>query len=186
MTKISDLAANKSVVVCCGSGGVGKTTSAAALAVHAAELGRRACVVTIDPARRLADALGLGELTNEPRQVDGPGFPPRREVRLRAPHEIADVVEGDPIARDLGPRGPGNLGRPVAVVARRQRRVPAGHADDWQQRGDQRAPPPGPGGPAHPRGSRTSFAALVGSVSPSPNAGHQRATGQAPQAGLRA
>ncbi len=72
MTTISDLAANKSVVVCCGSGGVGKTTSAAALAVHAAELGRRACVVTIDPARRLADALGLGELTNEPRQVDGP------------------------------------------------------------------------------------------------------------------
>lgn len=71
MTKISDLAAHKSVVVCCGSGGVGKTTSAAALAVHAASLGRRACVVTIDPARRLADALGLGELTNEPREVKG-------------------------------------------------------------------------------------------------------------------
>ncbi len=71
MSRISDLAADKKVVVCCGSGGVGKTTSAAALAVHAARLGRTACVVTIDPARRLADALGLGELTNEPRQVAG-------------------------------------------------------------------------------------------------------------------
>ncbi len=72
MSDIKELAAQRNVVVCCGSGGVGKTTSAAALAVEAATLGRRACVVTIDPARRLADALGLGELTNEPRQVDGP------------------------------------------------------------------------------------------------------------------
>src|SRR5205085_8432720 len=61
----------RAVIVCCGSGGVGKTTTAAALAVEAAARGRRACVVTIDPARRLADALGLGELTNEPRQVAG-------------------------------------------------------------------------------------------------------------------
>ena len=72
MTTIHDLAAKRSVIVCCGSGGVGKTTTAAALAVEAAARGRRACVVTIDPARRLADALGLGELTNEPGKVDGP------------------------------------------------------------------------------------------------------------------
>jgi len=45
------------VVVCCGSGGVGKTTTAAVIALHAARQGRRAVVVTIDPARRLADAL---------------------------------------------------------------------------------------------------------------------------------
>ncbi len=70
--KVRDLATQRRVIVCCGSGGVGKTTTAAALAVEAAARGRRACVVTIDPARRLADALGLGELTNEPRQVDGP------------------------------------------------------------------------------------------------------------------
>jgi len=57
------------VVVCCGTGGVGKTTTAAALALLAARSGRRVVVVTIDPARRLADALGLGELTNEPRRV---------------------------------------------------------------------------------------------------------------------
>ena len=72
MTTVHELATNRSVLVCCGSGGVGKTTTAAALAVEAAARGRRACVVTIDPARRLADALGLGELTNEPKRVDGP------------------------------------------------------------------------------------------------------------------
>jgi anion-transporting ArsA/GET3 family ATPase len=71
VTSVRELAARRSVIVCCGSGGVGKTTTAAALAVEAAGLGRRACVVTIDPARRLADALGLGELTNEPKQVEG-------------------------------------------------------------------------------------------------------------------
>ncbi len=47
------------VVVCCGSGGVGKTTTSAALALRAAERGRRTVVLTIDPARRLAQALGL-------------------------------------------------------------------------------------------------------------------------------
>jgi anion-transporting ArsA/GET3 family ATPase len=59
------------IVVCCGSGGVGKTTTAAAIAVEGARRGRRSCVVTIDPARRLADALGLDELTNKPGQVAG-------------------------------------------------------------------------------------------------------------------
>jgi anion-transporting ArsA/GET3 family ATPase len=57
------------VVVCCGSGGVGKTTTAAALAVRAAERGRQTVVLTIDPARRLAEALGLSTLSNEPRRV---------------------------------------------------------------------------------------------------------------------
>jgi anion-transporting ArsA/GET3 family ATPase len=58
------------IVVCCGSGGVGKTTTAAALALRAAEThGRRTVVLTIDPARRLAQSLGLTELSNTPRQV---------------------------------------------------------------------------------------------------------------------
>ncbi len=64
------------IVVCCGSGGVGKTTTAAALALRAAEVhGRRTVVLTIDPARRLAQSLGLGELDNEPKLVEsvGPG-----------------------------------------------------------------------------------------------------------------
>jgi anion-transporting ArsA/GET3 family ATPase len=63
------------VLVCCGSGGVGKTTTSAALAVRAAEHGRRAVVLTIDPAKRLAQALGLERLANEPGRVEavGPG-----------------------------------------------------------------------------------------------------------------
>lgn len=59
------------VIVCCGSGGVGKTTTAAALGLRAAERGRRVCVMTIDPARRLAQSMGLVELGNTPRQVAG-------------------------------------------------------------------------------------------------------------------
>ncbi|MGA9714360.1 MAG: ArsA-related P-loop ATPase, partial [Aeromicrobium sp.] len=59
------------IIVCCGSGGVGKTTTAAALALRAAEQGRRVCVLTIDPARRLAQSMGLTELDNSPRPVPG-------------------------------------------------------------------------------------------------------------------
>jgi anion-transporting ArsA/GET3 family ATPase len=59
------------IVVCCGSGGVGKTTTSAALAIRAAERGRRTVVLTIDPARRLAQALGLQALGNEPGRVTG-------------------------------------------------------------------------------------------------------------------
>ena len=60
----------KRVIICAGSGGVGKTTTSAALAMGLAAAGHRVAVVTIDPARRLADALGLDELDNEPRLVD--------------------------------------------------------------------------------------------------------------------
>lgn len=59
------------VLVCCGSGGVGKTTTAAAIALRAAERGRSVVVLTIDPARRLAQSLGLTELDNDPRPVVG-------------------------------------------------------------------------------------------------------------------
>ena len=59
------------VVVCCGAGGVGKTTTAAALGLLAAEAGRRAVVLTIDPARRLAQSMGVEELGNEPTRVPG-------------------------------------------------------------------------------------------------------------------
>ncbi len=59
------------IIVCCGSGGVGKTTTSAALALRAAEQGRRVCVLTIDPARRLAQSMGLTELDNTPRPVAG-------------------------------------------------------------------------------------------------------------------
>ena len=59
------------IVVCCGSGGVGKTTTSAALALRAAEQGRKVAVLTIDPARRLASSMGLTELDNTPRPVSG-------------------------------------------------------------------------------------------------------------------
>jgi anion-transporting ArsA/GET3 family ATPase len=68
---LADLVAHRSIIVCCGSGGVGKTTTAAALALEAARQGRRACVVTIDPAKRLADALGLESLSNAPGRIEG-------------------------------------------------------------------------------------------------------------------
>ena len=57
------------IVVCCGSGGVGKTTTSAALALRAAERGRKVVVLTIDPARRLAQSMGIEQLDNTPRRV---------------------------------------------------------------------------------------------------------------------
>ena len=68
---IGDLVETRSIVICCGAGGVGKTTVSAALALQAARQGRRACVVTIDPARRLASALGIDQLANDPVQLAG-------------------------------------------------------------------------------------------------------------------
>ncbi|MEV0783445.1 ArsA family ATPase [Streptomyces sp. NPDC050423] len=59
------------IIVCCGSGGVGKTTTAAALGVRAAERGRKVVVLTIDPARRLAQSMGIETLDNIPRRVKG-------------------------------------------------------------------------------------------------------------------
>jgi anion-transporting ArsA/GET3 family ATPase len=65
-------AEDKHVIACCGAGGVGKTTTAASLALRAAERhGRRTVVLTIDPARRLAQSLGMEALDNTPRPVDG-------------------------------------------------------------------------------------------------------------------
>jgi anion-transporting ArsA/GET3 family ATPase len=57
------------IIICCGSGGVGKTTTSATVALRAAEAGRKVVVLTIDPARRLAQSLGVGELDNTPRPV---------------------------------------------------------------------------------------------------------------------
>ena len=61
------------IIVCCGSGGVGKTTTAAALGLRAAERGRHVVVLTVDPARRLAQSMGLSKLDNTPRPVPLPG-----------------------------------------------------------------------------------------------------------------
>jgi len=68
---LAPLVRSASVMVCCGTGGVGKTTTAAALGVAAARAGRRAVVITVDPARRLGTALGINALTNEPHAIHG-------------------------------------------------------------------------------------------------------------------
>ncbi|HEX4685499.1 MAG TPA: ArsA-related P-loop ATPase [Nocardioides sp.] len=65
--------AHTGIIVCCGSGGVGKTTTSAALALRAAERGRKVVVLTIDPARRLAQSMGIEQLDNTPRPVPGVG-----------------------------------------------------------------------------------------------------------------
>ena len=78
---LSSFLADKRVVVCCGAGGVGKTTTSAALGIAAARRGQRVVVLTIDPAKRLADALGLPALPSEPAPIareilDRAGVPP--------------------------------------------------------------------------------------------------------------
>jgi anion-transporting ArsA/GET3 family ATPase len=75
----------RKIICCVGSGGVGKTTTAAALALRAAMDGKRALVLTIDPARRLANSLGLKELGNEetriaPSLFEQAGLSPRGEM----------------------------------------------------------------------------------------------------------
>jgi anion-transporting ArsA/GET3 family ATPase len=76
VTSAETLLEGRRIVICAGPGGVGKTTTAAALAMGMAERGLKVAVVTIDPARRLADSLGLEELGNEPRLVDPERFAP--------------------------------------------------------------------------------------------------------------
>jgi anion-transporting ArsA/GET3 family ATPase len=70
VTATAELVAKRHVLICCGTGGVGKTTTAATLAIEGARLGRDAVVVTIDPAKRLANTLGLEELSNAAHEID--------------------------------------------------------------------------------------------------------------------
>jgi anion-transporting ArsA/GET3 family ATPase len=81
MTSVSELLEGKDICICAGSGGVGKTTTSAAIAAGMAARGLKVCVLTIDPAKRLADSLGLEELGNEARQVD-PALLERQGVEI--------------------------------------------------------------------------------------------------------
>ncbi len=81
---IEDLISKRRIVICCGSGGVGKTTTAAVLALEGARRGRNACVVTIDPAKRLASALGLEALTGDASEID-----PRAGTAAKTPNRAA-------------------------------------------------------------------------------------------------
>jgi len=89
---VTGLVTGKSVIVCCGSGGAGKTTISAAIGVAGAEAGRKVCVVTIDPARRLADALGLEHLDNTPRRIEGDWGGELSAVMLDAKGTFDDLV----------------------------------------------------------------------------------------------
>ncbi len=103
--RIDDILADPSIhiIVCTGSGGVGKTTTAAALGLRAAEMGRDVCVLTIDPAKRLAQAMGLSALDNTPRQVPGVCAPDGSgslfAMMLDMKRTFDEVVEGhaDPV-----------------------------------------------------------------------------------------
>ena len=85
--------AERSVIVCCGSGGVGKTTVSATFALAAARAGRRSCVVTVDPARRLADALGVESLPNTPSEVAGDWPGHLHALMLDSKGTFDDLVE---------------------------------------------------------------------------------------------
>ena len=82
MAALGDVLAGKEICICAGSGGVGKTTTSAAIATGMAAPGLKVCVLTIDPAKRLADSLGLKELGNEARQVD-PALFERQGVEVK-------------------------------------------------------------------------------------------------------
>ena len=91
-TDLDEIVRGGSIVVCCGSGGAGKTTTSAAIALAGAAAGRRACVVTIDPARRLADALGIGSLSNAPKRIEGDWAGELSAVMLDAKGTFDDLV----------------------------------------------------------------------------------------------
>jgi anion-transporting ArsA/GET3 family ATPase len=89
---LSTLVATKRVIVCCGSGGVGKTTTAAALGYLAAQAGRRVVVMTIDPARRLAQALGLETLDAEPQRIAVASAPGALYAMMLDPKRTFDAL----------------------------------------------------------------------------------------------
>ncbi|MFD9413258.1 ArsA family ATPase [Streptomyces goshikiensis] len=108
------------IIVCCGSGGVGKTTTAAALGVRAAERGRKAVVLTIDPARRLAQSMGIDSLDNTPRKVAGVGGDGGRRA--------GDGGNGDG-GSDGDGRAPGELHAMMLDMKRTFDEIVEGHTD---------------------------------------------------------
>ncbi|MEU2623517.1 ArsA family ATPase [Streptomyces sp. NPDC007157] len=106
---------NTRIVVCCGSGGVGKTTTAAALGLRAAERGRKVVVLTIDPAKRLAQSMGIDSLDNVPRKVKGT-------------EDRGEASRGDS-AEDLGQRAGGELHAMMLDMKRTFDEVVEAHAD---------------------------------------------------------
>jgi anion-transporting ArsA/GET3 family ATPase len=106
------------IIVCCGSGGVGKTTTAAAIGLRAAERGRHVVVLTVDPARRLAQSMGLTVLDNTPRLVpDVPAEP------------AADSAAADPAEAAADAAEPGSLHAMMLDMKRTFDEIVEAHAD---------------------------------------------------------
>jgi anion-transporting ArsA/GET3 family ATPase len=115
------------ILVCCGSGGVGKTTIAAAVGLRAAERGRHVVVLTVDPARRLAQSMGLTSLDNTPRPVTG-----IRTGRSRHPRPSDDADGADPGGRAGHADGadpPGSLHAMMLDMKRTFDEIVESHAD---------------------------------------------------------
>lgn len=93
MSRATDSLADARLVVVAGTGGVGKTTIAAAIGVALAQRGRRACVLTVDPARRLASALGLDGSLGEPTEVAGAWSGSLSAVQLDAGRTFDGLLE---------------------------------------------------------------------------------------------
>ncbi len=124
---VGELIARKEVVICAGSGGVGKTTVSAAIAAGAAAQGKTAAVLTIDPAKRLANSLGLPELGNEERRVemDAPGE--LWAMMLDAKRTFDDLVGQLRARREDARRGAGQPDLPPALE--RRGGLPGVHGD---------------------------------------------------------
>jgi anion-transporting ArsA/GET3 family ATPase len=105
---LRQLVEERRILVCCGSGGVGKTTTAAVLALEAARAGRRAVVVTIDPAKRLADALGLEGLTGTPSRIEGDWPGELWALMLDTKSTFDDLVVANAATPEQGQRILGN------------------------------------------------------------------------------
>ncbi|MDP2314516.1 MAG: ArsA-related P-loop ATPase [Pseudomonadota bacterium] len=103
-TSLAQLVEKQRLLVCVGSGGVGKTTSAAAIGLRAAMRGRRVLVLTIDPARRLANSLGLSEFGNTEVRIDlgDRGTGELWAMMLDAPSTLDDVISR--VAKDTATR----------------------------------------------------------------------------------
>jgi anion-transporting ArsA/GET3 family ATPase len=111
VSRLAQALSGKRVVICAGAGGVGKTTVSAAVALELAVQGRRVALVTIDPARRLAEALGLDALDNRPQPIDlgrlrGSGLEARGELfammldSKRTFDELIELLAPDPRTKE--------------------------------------------------------------------------------------
>src|SRR5215468_10757602 len=110
------------IIVCCGSGGVGKTTTAAALGLRAAERGRHVVVLTVDPARRLAQSMGLTSLDNTPRPV------PRIRTGRPRRQRPAESVDGESGGAN-GAEPPGSMHAMMLDMKRTFDEIVESHAD---------------------------------------------------------